>query len=113
MEVLGSARSKTTPADRARISCRLGAKAVEVGEGDDLALQADIVLSGGANQYELRKRGVAWLEVNHGRDFALSGYDGALALLERIDRELTSPVWRNALLPAPWQTARPAKILAD
>jgi nitrogenase molybdenum-cofactor synthesis protein NifE len=100
MEVLGTALHKATSGDRCKAERLLGPITAPPA---DLAPQADIVLAGGAGQYELKKQGVAWLEVNHERDFALSGYDGTLALLERVDSLLSNPVWRQLAAPAPWE----------
>jgi nitrogenase molybdenum-cofactor synthesis protein NifE len=102
MEVVGSSLHKSTPDDRSKVERLLGP---QHGPVEDLLDQADIVLAGGAAQFEIRKRGIAWLEVNHERDFALSGYDGALALLARIDQALASPVWQQVAGPAPWDQA--------
>lgn len=97
MVVLDSAMNKIDEDDRVQLLRRLGDGAGRVAEG-----RADILLSGGTGQYEQLKQGGAWLEVNHQRDFALSGFDGGLALLERIARELNSPVWAELKRRAPW-----------
>jgi nitrogenase molybdenum-cofactor synthesis protein NifE len=103
MTVVGSALHKTSAEDREAAARRLGWQGeAPSGDLDALADGVDIVLSGGSGQFEVAKRGIAWLEVNHQRDFALSGYDGGVILLERIDRALSSPVWDQLALPPPW-----------
>lgn len=99
MVVVGSNASKVDAQDRLKLQERLGLHS----EPSDPA--ADIVLSGGAGQYEAMKQGTAWLEVNHQRDFALTGFNGGLELLRRIAKALTSPVWAELSRDAPWGTA--------
>jgi nitrogenase molybdenum-cofactor synthesis protein NifE len=104
MLVVGSTLNKASPDDRETTEKLVGFSADDPDE-----IEADIVLSGGGNQFESLKQGRAWLEVNHQRDFALSGFDGGIALLERIARTLENPVWRQLAAPAPWDV--PAQII--
>jgi nitrogenase molybdenum-cofactor synthesis protein NifE len=97
MLVVGSTLNKATQDDRDMTAQLLG-----FSTNDPDNIEADIVLSGGGNQFEAMKQGKAWLEVNHQRDFALSGFDGGIILLERIARTLESPVWAQLAFPAPW-----------
>jgi len=97
MRVVGSTLNKASPDDR-----EMTERLVGFATTDPDNIEADIVLSGGGNQFEAMKQGKAWLEVNHQRDFALSGFDGGIILLERIARTLESPVWAQLAFPAPW-----------
>lgn len=100
MLVVGSTLNKASPDDRETTERLVG---FPTKNPDDV--EADIVLSGGGNQFEAMKQGKAWLEVNHQRDFALSGFDGGIALLERIARTLASPVWEQLASTAPWDAS--------
>ncbi len=110
MIVVGSSATKASAEDRARLA-GLAPELKGWGMADlDARLrrgEVDVVLGGGATQFAVLKAGVAWVEINHERDFALTGYDGAVALLERIGQALASPIWGQVRRPAPWE-AMPA-----
>jgi nitrogenase molybdenum-cofactor synthesis protein NifE len=65
---------------------------------------ADILLSGGRTQFVALKARVPWLDINQERVHAYSGYEGAVALAERVDREIHNPLWQDVRRPAPWET---------
>ncbi len=108
MTVVGTSANKASAEDRAR----LAGLAPELKGWSPADLDArlrggvvDVVLGGGATQFAVLKAGVPWVEINHERDFALTGYDGAVALLERIGQALASPIWEQVRRPAPWEAA--------
>ncbi len=109
MELTGVSAGKTSADDRRKLVCALGGKAAMIDKwrpGDLNALiasgEVDMVLGGGDALFSARRARIPWLEINHGRDFALCGYDGALNLLERIDGAFANPVWSHARRAAPW-----------
>lgn len=73
--------------------------------------EADIVLSGGGMKYTAMQHGIPCLELSHERHHPLLGADGVIALLEEIDKLLSTPIWSwpqlqplsldNANLPDP------------
>lgn len=62
----------------------------------------DIVVGGGMAQFVARRTAVAFLDINHERSLALTGFDGTVALLAAIDQALSSPIWPLVRRPAPW-----------
>jgi nitrogenase molybdenum-cofactor synthesis protein NifE len=66
----------------------------------------DLVLGGGCCRFTVQRLLVPWVEINHERHIALTGYDGSVALAEAMANALDSPVL--AALRAEAQTARPA-----
>lgn len=117
-ELIGTAAHKTSRRDRRKLLELLEGDAFRFEAGAvDLparlrALSPDIVLSGGPLQHQVVQAGLPWVEVNHNRTIALSGYDGTLALLAEIDRALANPVWRAVTRPAPWagEVKTPARL---
>ncbi len=64
--------------------------------------EADILISGGRSQFTALKARVPWLDINQERHHAYAGYDGLVALAERLDLAINSPIWRQVRRPAPW-----------
>lgn len=113
MTVVGTAVSKVSSEDLHRLAA-LGDSVPQLPnwEPEDLdallrAGAADIVL-GGSRQYPVLKAGTPWLEINHERTMALTGYAGTLRLLDAIDRAIASPVSAVVRQPAPWDDFVPA-----
>lgn len=112
MEMVAVSGGKTSPDDRCKLARTLSGETTIINKWRDGELKAliasgkaDIVLGGGDALFAARRARVPWLEINHGRDFALCGYDGALNLLRRIDAAFANPVWRHARKRAPWSGA--------
>jgi nitrogenase molybdenum-cofactor synthesis protein NifE len=66
--------------------------------------QADIMLSGGRTQYVALKARMPWLDINQERHHAYAGYEGMVALVHEIDKELSNPIWEQVRKLAPWET---------
>jgi nitrogenase molybdenum-cofactor synthesis protein NifE len=110
MSVIGTSVRKATEDDKLRAAALMGE------EGDLYvslpqtkmyeklkAGEADIMLSGGRTQYVALKAKVPWLDSNQERHTAYTGYDGTIALLKAIHRELTSPIWEQVRAAPPWE----------
>ncbi|NYZ13231.1 nitrogenase iron-molybdenum cofactor biosynthesis protein NifE [Azospirillum sp. RWY-5-1] len=110
LTIVGTSTKKSTKEDKERIK---KAKGKEFHMWDDLKprdiykmlrdSEADIMLSGGRSQFISLKAKVPWLDINQERHHAYAGYDGIVALCEEIDKTLSSPIWRQVRLPAPWE----------
>ncbi len=112
MVVIGTSVRKSTDDDKERARELLGDEALLFGQipAKDLDLrlrsgEADILMSGGRTQFVALKAKVPWLDINQERHHAYAGYDGMVALAERIDLALSSPIWAQVRRPAPWQRA--------
>jgi len=113
MEVVGTSVRKSTEGDCARIRALMGedANTFENLPGRQMyALLekggADILLAGGRSQFVALKAKVPFVDVNQERHRGYAGYDGMVALVREIDRELSSPVFREVRRRAPWDRAR-------
>lgn len=62
----------------------------------------DLVVGGGMAKFVALKAGIPFLDSNHDRGIALTGFDGTLALAREIDLTLSNPVWRQVRQLAPW-----------
>ncbi len=69
--------------------------------------EVDIVLGGG-NRFLTLKAGIPWLEINHERALAITGYSGTLRLLDAVDDAMASPLPALVHRPAPWDDFVPA-----
>jgi nitrogenase molybdenum-cofactor synthesis protein NifE len=110
MTVIGTSVRKATEDDKQRAAALMG-------EGGGLwenlpqremyrmlkAGEADILLSGGRTQYIALKAKTPWMDSNQERHTAYAGYDGTIAFLKGIHRELTSPIWAQLHAPPPWE----------
>jgi nitrogenase molybdenum-cofactor synthesis protein NifE len=110
MTVIGTSVRKATEDDKNRAAALMG----ETGELYENLPQrdmyaklkngdADILLSGGRTQYVALKAKVPWIDSNQERHVAYAGYDGTIALLKAIHKELTSPIWAQVRTPPPWE----------
>lgn len=109
MEVVGCTANKTTAGDRAllREALRDGGVLHESLPLAELrALLAgggvDIVLGGGGARHEVVAAGLPWIEINHERRMALTGYEGAYALASSMAGALSRPSVRALREAAPW-----------
>jgi nitrogenase molybdenum-cofactor synthesis protein NifE len=112
MEVVGTSTKKSTAEDKERIKELMGDDAHMF---DDLTpremyrklreAEADIMLSGGRTQFVALKAKMPWLDINQERHHAYAGYVGMVALVREIDKSLSSPVWEQVRIPAPWEQA--------
>jgi nitrogenase molybdenum-cofactor synthesis protein NifE len=118
LTIAGTSTKKSTGEDKERIRQRKGE---DFHTWDDLKPremdrmlrdgEADIMLSGGRSQFISLKAKVPWLDINQERHHPYAGYDGIVTLCEEIDKTLSSPIWRQVRLPAPWPVA-PASSVA-
>ncbi len=119
LTIIGTSTKKSTREDKDRIKAMKGE---EFHQWDDLKprdihrmlseSKADIMMSGGRSQFISLKAKVPWLDINQERHHAYAGYDGIVNLCEEIDKTLSSPIWRQVRLPAPWD-ARPGRPTAE
>ncbi len=112
MTVIGTSVRKSTEEDKERIKDLLGEDANMVGQipAKDMYRmlrdgEADILMSGGRTQFVALKARVPWLDINQERHHAYAGYDGMVELVQRIDLELSNPIWEQLRQPAPWDSA--------
>ena len=117
MEVVGTSTKKSTKEDKERIKELMGNDAHMF---DDMTpremykmlkeARADIMLSGGRSQFVALKAKMPWLDINQERHHAYAGYEGMIALVHEIDRSLSSPIWEQVRLPAPWEAPVVAEL---
>jgi nitrogenase molybdenum-cofactor synthesis protein NifE len=108
----GTSVKKSTPDDKARIQEIIkqdGHMYEDLKQPEMYKMlksgQADIMLSGGRTQYVALKAKMPWLDINQERHHAYAGYEGMVALVHEIDKELSNPIWNQVRKPAPWETA--------
>lgn len=109
MTVVGCTANKTTPKDRALLRDALGDDGtlydgLPLAELRRLLAEGgvDIVLGGGGARFEVAAAGLPWIEINHERRMALTGYEGAYALASAIANAASRPSWRDLRAAAPW-----------
>jgi nitrogenase molybdenum-cofactor synthesis protein NifE len=109
MQVIGTSVRKSTDEDKARARDLLGDEALLFGQIPAKELdtrlragEADLLMSGGRTQFVALKAKVPWLDINQEREDAYAGYDGIVALAERLTQTLFSPIWAQVRRPAPW-----------
>lgn len=112
MTIVGTSVRKSTAEDKERIKELMGDDAPMVDQipakqmyGMLARREADILMSGGRTQFVALKTKTPWLDINQERHHAYAGYDGMIALVQRIDAELSSPIWADIRRPAPWDAA--------
>lgn len=116
LEVIGSSIKKTTKDDRERLRGRVG-EAFHMWDNltqrDMYAMlrdsKADIMLSGARTQFIALKAKMPWMDVNQEKHLPYAGYDGLVIMVDEIDRLLSSPIWRQVHIPAPWDAPAPAE----
>jgi len=109
MTVVATGTKKSTAEDKARIQEIMGSEALMLDEGDAntllntaRALQADILIAGGRNQYTAIKAKLAFLDINQEREHAYAGYEGMINLARNLSQTLLSPVWSHAVQQPEW-----------
>ena len=116
LEVVTTGVTKTSGEERCRAAALVGASRLN----DGLVFErmpaggVDVVLAGGIARARVMRAGMAWVEVNHERRLALSGYGGTVRLAAAIDAALRHPLRQSLLAPPPWEVAMidpPSKIL--
>jgi len=110
LTVVGTSMHKSTPGDRDK-ALRLMSSPSCLHEG--LSGQAmysllrdqkvDVVLAGFGAQFVAARAKAAWVEINHHRLRALTGYQGMVRLAMDIDRSCANPVLNQVRSPAPWE----------
>lgn len=110
MEVIATSVRKSTSGDKERALEQLGDESALVDSIPPREMyarlsrgDADILLSGGRTQFVALKARVPWLDINQERAHGYSGYEGAVALAERVDQELSNPLWADVRRTAPWE----------
>jgi nitrogenase molybdenum-cofactor synthesis protein NifE len=116
MVIVGTSVRKSTEGDKQRIRELMGDDAPMVDQipakqmyGMLARREADILMSGGRTQFVALKTKTPWLDINQERHHAYAGYEGMIALVQRIDAELASPIWAEVRRPAPWDPAPTAE----
>lgn len=111
MTVIGTSVRKSTDADKVRARTLLGednALYEKLPQAEMFRMlkagEADILLSGGRTQFVALKALTPWLDSNQERHEPYAGYDGAVRLIEAVDREIASPIWAQVRAKAPWET---------
>lgn len=111
MVVIGSSMRKATEDDKVRARAILGEASPLYGTIPQREMfrmlkegQADILLSGGRTQFIALKAKLPWLDINQERHHPYAGYDGAVTLIENIDRAIGNPIWAQIRTKAPWET---------
>jgi nitrogenase molybdenum-cofactor synthesis protein NifE len=127
MVIIGTSVRKSTDEDKERIKGLMGEDAPTFGQIPAKQMytmlanrEADILMSGGRTQFVALKTKTPWLDINQERHHGYAGYDGMIALVRGIDRELDNPIWAQVRRPAPWgteascprQAPHPAPLLA-
>ncbi|MGY0711269.1 nitrogenase component 1 [Azospirillum argentinense] len=108
LEVVGSSVHKTSPEECRRTAALVGKERLMDGLPPDphllgaAGLEVDVILSGGPARYAVMRSGIPWVEINHERRIALSGYDGTLRLADEVDATLRLPLWRSLRAGVPW-----------
>ncbi|MBD2298849.1 nitrogenase iron-molybdenum cofactor biosynthesis protein NifE [Nostoc sp. FACHB-190] len=109
MEVVAASDRKNTQDEKVKIKQLLGQNGMVLAKGGPKALlqviedtKADILVAGASNQYTALKARIPFLDVNHERHHAYSGYMGMLTMAKEFYEALYSPVWEQIRQPAPW-----------
>lgn len=109
MDVVATGTEKSTAEDRARIQELMGERTRMIDDNDQSALiatcrdsGADILIAGGRYLYAALKARLAFLDINHERDFGYAGYDGLIELARQLSLAIDSPVWQRARQQPRW-----------
>jgi len=108
MTLAGVSVQKTNADDRRKMQAIVGSACrLYDGMGTDTLRSLlqhgdiDVVLGGGGSRYDVLKAKVPWVEVNHERRIALSGYDGMANFAAAIAGAIASPIWDIVRAQAP------------
>ncbi|GAB3470942.1 nitrogenase iron-molybdenum cofactor biosynthesis protein NifE [Azotobacter salinestris] len=112
VEVIATGTEKSTEEDRARIRELMGPNARMIDDNDQGALiatciesGADILIAGGRYLYAALKARLAFLDINHERDFGYAGYAGFVELARQLALAVHSPVWQRVRQEPGWVRA--------
>ncbi|MFM2482410.1 nitrogenase iron-molybdenum cofactor biosynthesis protein NifE [Celerinatantimonas sp. YJH-8] len=110
LTVVATGTEKSTDQDKLRITTLMGDNAITIADNDQQALisafrhyKADIMIAGDRYIYSSLKSRIPFLDVDHIRHIAYSGYDGMRELAYQLSRALSNPVWHWVDTPAPWE----------
>ncbi|SEH51198.1 nitrogenase component 1 [Magnetospirillum fulvum] len=105
LDVVGTSVTKSSTDECRRAAGLAGADRLTAGlDFDRLGLGGiDVVLSGGIHRLKAIRAGAAWVEVNHERRLALTGYDGTLRLAAAIEAAITHPLAAGSTDRPPWE----------
>lgn len=120
MEVIATGTEKSSEEDRARIRELMGASARTIDDNDQSAViatciesGADILIAGGRYLYTAPKARLAFLDINHERDFGYAGYDGFVELARQLALAVHSPVWQRVRQEPRWVRASASTALLE
>ena len=109
MQVVVTGTEKSTEEDKERITKLMGDQVRTIDDNDQQALikafrdlKADILIAGDRYIYPSLKSRIPFLDVDHVRHIAYTGYAGVHELARQLTRALKNPVWENVTRPAPW-----------
>jgi nitrogenase molybdenum-cofactor synthesis protein NifE len=109
MDIIATSDRKSTKEEKAKIKQLLGQDGIVLSKGSPSVLlqvlkdtKADMLMSGGSNQYTALKAQIPFLDVNHERYHAYAGYAGMLEMAKKLYQALHSPVWKQVRKPAFW-----------
>ncbi len=118
MDVVATGTEKSTEEDRQRIRELMGDSTRMIDDNDQAALMdtcrdmgADILIAGGRYLYAALKSRIAFLDINHERDFGYAGYTGLVELARQLALAVDSPVWQRVRDEPAW-LSRPARAAA-
>lgn len=111
MHVVATGTEKSTEEDKERIARLMGDQVKTIDDNDQQALiqafhdfKADILIAGDRYIYPSLKSRIPFLDVDHVRHIAYTGYAGVAELARQLTRALKNPVWEHVSSPAPWLT---------
>jgi len=109
MDIIATGTEKSTAEDRARILELMGEDARMIDDNDQASLiatcietKADILIAGGRYLYAALKARLAFLDINHERDFGYAGYNGLVELAKQLALAVDSPVWQRVRQQPRW-----------
>lgn len=119
MDIIATGTEKSTAEDRARILELMGDQARMIDDNDQAALmatcretQADILIAGGRYLYAALKSKLAFLDINHERDFGYAGYTGLVELAKQLALAVESPIWQRLHQQPAWLQASASSAIA-
>ena len=115
MTVVATGTEKSTEEDKERIRELMGPDAEMISDNDQGALMEtcrekniDILFAGGRYLYPALKSRLAFLYINHERDFGYEGYAGLVELAKQIAFAVDNPIWKNIQQTPSWRKLRVA-----
>ncbi|WP_316675662.1 nitrogenase iron-molybdenum cofactor biosynthesis protein NifE [uncultured Tolumonas sp.] len=114
MHVVATGTEKSTEEDKERITKLMSDQVKTIDDNDQQALirafhelKADILIAGDRYIYPSLKSRIPFLDVDHVRHIAYTGYAGVHELARQLTRALKNPVWENVSRTAPWAVEQP------